>query len=152
MTVQNVNVARVTVGGPRVAELATRGATCVGYPIVSCVPLFQGARVSFQVSDTTPIQDPRESVKSLFYICHAFRSRPLCLPCVSPLFHLAPDFFRSTKSPPSSDVPSLLFYYLITVSLVFDKMSRLASKNCTRVLALVTQLEQASSRKRSNRR
>lgn len=78
-------------------------------PIVSCGPLFQGARVSFQVSDTTPIQDPRESVKSLFYICHAFRSLPLRLsPCIS---------LQISYNLPSHHVPtcrhSTTLYYLI---------------------------------------
>lgn len=104
------NVARVAVGGPRVAVLAGHpGGYMCRVPIVSCGPLFQGARVSFQVSDTTPIQDPRESVKSLFYICHAFPSLPPPVFFQSLFFSsLISSFFQSTKSP-RFDVSSPLF-------------------------------------------
>ena len=51
------NVARVTVGGPRVAVLATRGATCVGYPSSPAAPSSRGPRILSSVrhnSDTGP--------------------------------------------------------------------------------------------------
>ncbi|KAK1129735.1 hypothetical protein K0M31_019449 [Melipona bicolor] len=42
------NVARVTVGGPRVAVLATRGATCVGYPSSPAAPSSRGPAYPFK--------------------------------------------------------------------------------------------------------
>lgn len=46
--------ARVTVGGPRAAVLATRGATCVGYPTSSPGPLFWILSSVRQSTDARP--------------------------------------------------------------------------------------------------
>ena len=77
------NVARVTVGGPRVAVLATRGATCVGYPSSPAAPSSRGPRILSSVrhnSDTGPpgigeiiiLYLPRFSI-SLLSLSHTHR-------------------------------------------------------------------------------